>query len=1018
MATDQLPAILPGTGELSPALRSTVLPVEYELALKTWFSRTTRQDAHRLLLETKQAQLILYRQGAGLILEGGTWAMVRMMPGNGRLPYIFRDGSCSDCLAGPRGSRCRHVAALAMLCLQETETGVRPSGLGFAKSPWAEIGRYLHERAAARQITTTMELQPDHILLQCQQKQGFALQIRLSHQAAAELCRLHPDLAAPNGLQVQRLDMEEISRLRKRLVLLEASESEQVLAKHGRRSRQQQVDCSLWMTLARLLYRHVLPARIHLERRDEGKFQLIIPGPEEPLFRLVPARMHTWNLLARLPADRLPLTQLPPARAWSTVSFGDDGRTIVVENRCTLEDGRTFSLKNLASCRFGRHYAVDDHFFTLQPIPREERLIRPGQDNPPLLAIASRQEDDQAGFSVAAGEIESFLEQNSRALRCGRHEVDREILELEFVSRPKRLTLTDFREEQGWCYLAGYYDLGNQRIDLVDLLIAGEKKQAYIPGRRWLQVSDSSLAWFHQLGKKRITTGADGRACLRLHRQEFLALAGQIGVLSAEFRRKKLDNTLDFLLDSTDLRQDSLPELPAHLREYQRNGTAWLYLLHRHGLGGILADDMGLGKTHQALALLSLLTGQENRFLVVCPTSVLFHWPQKQERFFPDLSLSVYYGPDRKPDRIEETNVVVTTYGLLRRDRHVLAKIPFRLVLFDEMQTLKNSKTAVYQAAAMLQTEGIIGLTGTPVENSIQELQSLFALCLPGLFDNNMFLKHVVRNDSPESRQELARIIRPFVLRRTRQQVLKELPARSEDIRICHLSDDQVAAYRQAVEQAEQVLEEKQHEDFSHVLTTITRLKQICNHLCLLEHCMDWQRYRSGKWDEWIRILEECLAADLKMVVFSQFTTMLDLMESYLRERDIAHVDLRGTTKASLRQQAIDRFNRDPDVRICCASLLAGGTGIDLTGAQVVVHFDRWWNPAREEQATARVHRMGQQHPVQVYKLVTAGTLEEKIHYLIEKKRALAEDIVGEDDGSVLKRLSGKDISALLRFRP
>jgi SNF2 family DNA or RNA helicase len=302
----------------------------------------------------------------------------------------------------------------------------------------------------------------------------------------------------------------------------------------------------------------------------------------------------------------------------------------------------------------------------------------------------------------------------------------------------------------------------------------------------------------------------------------------------------------------------------------------------------------------------------------------------------------------------------------------------------------------------------------------VQELETLLGICLPQIFMAQPIKQQFKYARTKEQRQQLQKLVSPFILRRTREQVLTELPECSEDIRVCELSEDQIEAYREAAEQARMVVDEYLDTDkaagFTTILVTITRLKQICNHLCQLQQSTDYGLYQSGKWDEFIRLLEQCLESGLKVVVFSQFTAMLDIMEQWLEDTKISYVAIRGDVPAKERNKRVERFNREASCKICCASLLAGGTGIDLTGAQVVIHYDRWWNPAKEEQATARVYRMGQKHPVQVYKLVTAGTLEEKIHGLIEEKKALAADLLVEDDASILKTLSRDDLAGLFQF--
>ena len=382
--------------------------------------------------------------------------------------------------------------------------------------------------------------------------------------------------------------------------------------------------------------------------------------------------------------------------------------------------------------------------------------------------------------------------------------------------------------------------------------------------------------------------------------------------------------------------------------------------------------------------------------------------------------MTVHYGPKRNLEEALRSQVMITTYGILRQDADQFADIRFSLVIFDEMHYLKNRKTGIFKAATRLNRAGVIGLTGTPVENSIDELVSLLSLCMVELFDIPQFRQQFKHAETSEQRQRLQGIITPFILRRTREQVLKELPELSEDIRLCRLSEEQVTVYRQVVDQAkgmvDSLLGDEAQTEFTTVLATITRLKQTCNHLCQLEKCTDWQRYQSGKWDEFTRLILQCMEGGLKVVVFSQFVAMLNIIEAWLADEDIDFVALRGSVSALKRSKRITRFNEDKECKICCASLLAGGTGIDLTGAQVVIHYDRWWNPAKEEQATARVHRMGQAHPVQVYKLVTEGTLEEKIHHLIEKKRQLAADLIVVDDDSILKTLNREELAGLFQF--
>jgi len=252
--------------------------------------------------------------------------------------------------------------------------------------------------------------------------------------------------------------------------------------------------------------------------------------------------------------------------------------------------------------------------------------------------------------------------------------------------------------------------------------------------------------------------------------------------------------------------------------------------------------------------------------------------------------------------------------------------------------------------------------------------------------------------------------------------VLTELPEIIEDNRICELSDDQISLYREVLKGREQDLEELADDaaaiPYMNILATITRLKQICCHPCLVQDCQDPTEYNSGKWDLFVELAEELLAADMKFVVFSQYTGMIALIENYLQTAGISFSSLKGDMPVGKRQKMIGEFKNNSDCRVFCASLLAGGIGIDLTSAQAVIHYDRWWNPAREEQATARVHRMGQKNVVQVFRLITKGTLEEKIHSLMNKKRALTTSLLQEDEAGIIKRMDRRQLAELFSFAP
>nr|MDP9121865.1 DEAD/DEAH box helicase [Acidobacteriota bacterium] len=480
----------------------------------------------------------------------------------------------------------------------------------------------------------------------------------------------------------------------------------------------------------------------------------------------------------------------------------------------------------------------------------------------------------------------------------------------------------------------------------------------------------------------------------------------------------------------------------------QQIGVEWLRFLYENRLAGLLCDDMGLGKTHQAMALLVSLREQEGvdaPFLVVCPTSVISHWRNKIRDHAPGLRVLVYHGAQRSLGQPEPRGpkstpappgregaegprggeVVVTSYGVLRRDVEALSRVRFALAIFDEIQHVKNRGTRTYEATAQLQAEVKLGLTGTPIENALLDLKALFDLLLPGYFGSDAdFLARYVdvdeRKVDPEERlEELRRMISPFVLRRLKTAVLDELPEKFEDLRTCALSDDQVKLYRDATagrgaELARQLESTAGPVPYIHVFALLNLLKQICDHPALalgqLEKADD---FTSGKWDLYREILEECLGSGHKVVVFTQYLGMIALMERHLTGLGVGYATLTGSSTG--RGEIVDRFNLDPACRVFLGSLKAGGTGIDLVGGSVVIHYDRWWNAAREDQATDRVYRIGQKRAVQVVKLITEGTLEEKISAIIDRKRRMMESVIQADDPSLAKLFSREELLSMLQ---
>jgi SNF2 family DNA or RNA helicase len=436
---------------------------------------------------------------------------------------------------------------------------------------------------------------------------------------------------------------------------------------------------------------------------------------------------------------------------------------------------------------------------------------------------------------------------------------------------------------------------------------------------------------------------------------------------------------------------------------------------------------MGMGKTHEVMAFMLALCEQgevKGPFLVICPTTVMSHWSHKILVHAPGLKASVFHGGERNiEEALKDNNVLLTSYGILRNDIEKLKQIPFSLVVFDEIQNIKNPQTLGYEAARNLRAEMKLGLTGTPIENSLSELKALFDLTVPGYLGtdedfNSRYVKPIEMDLASEKRQALSRLISPFALRRLKKTVLDELPEKIEDIRMCSLTDDQLKLYRDALSSRGEGLVDVLKKGaepipYIHIFALLNLLKQICDHPALVERRVeDFERYQSGKWELFKELVSESLDSGQKVVIYSQFLGMIRMMEHFLQGMGAGFVTLTGSSRK--RGEIVTRFNEDPDCRVYVGSLKAGGTGIDLVAASVVIHYDRWWNAAKEDQATDRVHRIGQRRGVQVFKLVTEGTLEEKIAAIIEKKRNLMDSIVTENDPALLKTFSREELIEML----
>ena len=525
--------------------------------------------------------------------------------------------------------------------------------------------------------------------------------------------------------------------------------------------------------------------------------------------------------------------------------------------------------------------------------------------------------------------------------------------------------------------------------------------------------------------------GFSGGPTLRLSRFDAPRLAELTDTSRWQFRGQNDILALAERLQAAQGIADIAPPagLRLELRPYQREGLAWLQFLREQRLSGILADDMGLGKTAQTLAhlLLEKEAGRLDRpALVILPTSLIFNWKNEAARFAPDLKVLSLHGPERKTRFAEITahDVVLTTYPLLWRDADELTRHPYHLLILDEAQTVKNAQSRSAEAVRRIDTRHRLCLTGTPLENHLGELWSQFDFLLPGfLGSSKQFTRHwrtpIEKQGDTARRDLLARRIRPFVLRRKKEDVARELPPKTIIVRSVELE----GAQRDLYETVRAAMDAKVRDEIASkgfarsqivILDALLKLRQVCCDPRLVKARSAAKVRERAKLDLLMAMLPELVDEGRRILLFSQFTSMLSLIEEELVAAGLDYAKLTGDTVD--RETPISRFQQG-EVPIFLISLKAGGVGLNLTAADTVIHYDPWWNPAVENQATDRAHRLGQDKPVFVYKLIVGGSIEEKILALQERKAELAAGILSEDHGVEVK-FGNDDLAALFEPLP
>lgn len=468
-------------------------------------------------------------------------------------------------------------------------------------------------------------------------------------------------------------------------------------------------------------------------------------------------------------------------------------------------------------------------------------------------------------------------------------------------------------------------------------------------------------------------------------------------------------------------------KLNTELRTYQKIGYKWLKTLEQYKMGGILADDMGLGKTVQVLTVI-LSYIQENKekaknSIIVCPSSLTLNWYNEIQKFTPTIKTLVISGDylerKRKIETINNYQIVITSYDSLKRDIDLYTQYNFKYIVADEAQYIKNNNTKNSKAVKLINAETKFALTGTPIENSLSELWSIFDFIMPGYLYKYKKFKElyeipIIKNQDEEKMNKLKKQIEPFILRRTKSEVLTELPDKTVTILSNEMKEEQYSIYMSYMAQArDEIMYQIDMKGFEKsqikILSLLMRLRQICCHpkLFLSEYTGE-----SSKLNQCIEIIQDAVLGEHKILLFSSYTSMFEIIEEQLKKLKINYLKLTGQTKVGERIKLVDEFNTNKNIKVFLISLKAGGTGLNLTGADMVIHYDPWWNLSAENQATDRTYRIGQKKNVQVYKLITKNSIEEKIYELQQKKAKLIDNMLSTD-ATFISKLSKDDIMAL-----
>nr|WP_294795367.1 DEAD/DEAH box helicase [uncultured Mucilaginibacter sp.] len=631
------------------------------------------------------------------------------------------------------------------------------------------------------------------------------------------------------------------------------------------------------------------------------------------------------------------------------------------------------------------------------------------------LEVASADDDDNQSFSVF-----EWLNQHHQQLIDDGFEIDQPEGQKRYVFGSSKIDL-QVQENNDWFDIHAVVHFGPYQIPFIQLRnhILNHKKEFTLPSGEIAVIPES---WFSQYGN--LLHFSEGGEKLKLRRHH-IGLVNSLaeGEMAEVIMTRKLQKLTNFE------ELEVLP-IPVHfnglLRHYQQAGYNWFHFLKNYHFGGCLADDMGLGKTIQTLALLQKhkedaeVDGGKSTSLVVMPTSLIYNWLNEAKKFAPQLRLMVHTGTFRykQADVFANYDVVITTYGITRIDIDLLKEYFFDYIILDESQNIKNAASKSFQSVKQLKSRFKLILSGTPVENTVNDLWTQMSFINPGLLGSqqyfqNEFVTPIEKKKDEDKARKLQALIKPFVMRRTKEQVATELPPKTENLFYCQMSEEQASVYEEVKsEYRNELLKSLEDGTFAksqiQVLQGLTKLRQIANHPSMID-----QEYEgdSGKFENVTHTLSTVLDGGHKVLIFSQFVKQLTIYRNYMEEQKIPYVYLDGATQN--RGDVVKQFQEDKNTRVFLISIKAGGVGLNLTEADYVFILDPWWNPAVEQQAIDRTHRIGQTKNVFIYKFITKDTVEEKILALQQRKLSLSRALITTED-SFIKSLTADDIKEIL----